>query len=102
MAIKKIELKEMNDLLSKGTTIADIHRKFLKYDYWEIYWRVNDYSFQGKKTMITTRINKIVKSKRPAERRKLAAEAKEHIDDLYSRLKINSKKLIQVDRILRK
>ena len=48
----------MNDLVTKGTTIADIHRKFPKYDYWEIYWEVNDYSFLGKKRMITNRINK--------------------------------------------
>ena len=102
MAVKKIDLTKMNDLVSKGTTIADIHRKFPKYDYWEIYWEVNDYSFLGKKRMITNRIKKIASSRQPAERRELATEAKELLDDLYSQLKINSKKLIQIDRILRR
>ena len=64
----------MNDLLTKGTTIADIHRKFPKYDYWEIYYEVNDYSFLGKKRMITNRINKIAKSKKPSERRELSTK----------------------------
>jgi hypothetical protein len=49
MAISKIELEQMNDLLSKGKTIAELVKKYPKYDYWEIYWQVNDYSFLGKK-----------------------------------------------------
>jgi len=102
VAIKKNDLKSMNDLVSKGATIADIYRKFPKYDYWEIHWEVNDYSFLGKKRMITNRINKIAKSRQPVERQKIADETKELLDDLYSQLKTNSKKLIQIDRILRK
>lgn len=102
MAIKKRDLEKMNGLLVQGTTVADIHRKFPKYDYWEIYWEVNDYSFLGKKRMITNRINKIAKTKVPQIRRDVAIETKELLDELYSQLKVNSKKLIEIDRILRK
>lgn len=101
MGILKSDLKKMNDLIEKGTTIADVQRKFHQYDYWEIYWEINDYSFLGKKRMITNRINKIVKSKSSSERLKIADEAKSLIDELYSQLKTNSKKLIRIDRILR-
>ena len=102
MAIKKIDLEKMNELLTNSTTIAEIQRKFPKYDYWEVYWEVNDYSFLGKKRKITNRINKIAKSKVPQTRRELAVETRELLDELYSQLKINSKKLIEIDRVLRK
>jgi hypothetical protein len=102
MGIKKAELEKMNEMLEKGSTFAQIQRKFEKYDYWEIYWETNDYSFLGKKRMITNRINKIAKSKSPSERREIAKETKEYLDELYSQLKINSKKLIEIDRVLRK
>jgi hypothetical protein len=102
MGIKKAELEKMNEMLEKGATFAQIQRKFQKYDYWEIYWETNDYSFLGKKRMITNRINKIAKSKSPSERREIAKETKEYLDELYSQLKINSKKLIEIDRVLRK
>ena len=102
VAIKKRDLEKMNELLMNGRTIADIQRKFPKYDYWEVYWEVNDYSFLGKKRMITNRINKIAKSKVPQTRRELAVETRELLDELYSQLKTNSKKLLEIDRILRK
>lgn len=102
MAIKKRDLEKMKEALMNGTTIADIQRNFPEYDYWEIYWEVNDYSFLGKKRMITNRINKIARSKVPKERREIAIETKELLDQLYFQLKINSKKLIEIDRALRK
>ena len=102
MAIKKSDLGKMNELLANGTTIAEIQRRYPKYEYWEIYWEVNDYSFLGKKRKITNRINKIAKSKSPQERQDLAGETKELLDELYSQLKFNSKKLIEIDRVLRK
>ena len=102
MAIKKGELEKMNEMLTNGETIAQIQRKFEKYDYWEIYWETNDYSFLGKKRMVTNRINKIAKSKSSSERWKIARETKALLDELYSQLKTNSKKLIEIDRVLRK
>ena len=102
MGIKKAELEKMNEMLEKGATFAQIQRKFKDYDYWEIYWKTNDYSFLGKKRMITNRINKIANSRSRSERRKIAKETKEYLDELYSQLKVNSKKLIEIDRILRK
>jgi hypothetical protein len=100
--IKKAELEKMNEMLEKGSTFAEIQRKFDKYDYWEIYWKTNDYSFLGKKRMITNRINKIAKSRSPSERRKIAKETKEFLNELYDQLKTNSKKLIEIDHVLRK
>jgi hypothetical protein len=102
VAIKKSELEKMNEMLTNGETIAQIHRKFNQYEYWEIYWEINDYSFLGKKRMITNRINKIAKLKIPSERRKISNEAKELLNELYNQLKKNSKKLIEIDRTLRK
>ncbi len=101
MPIRKPDLEKMNDLLSKGTTIADLAKKFPKYDYWEIYWEVNDYSFLGQKRTITNRINKMAKSRSPKERKQFASQATKLITDLYNRLKENSKKLIEIDRVLR-
>lgn len=102
MAIKKAELEQMNEMLEKGATFAQIQRKFVMYDYWEIYWATNDYSFLGKKRRITNRINKIAQSRSFLERRKIAKETKEYLDELYYQLKTNSKKLIEIDRVLRK
>ena len=92
----------MNDLLSKGTTIADLEKKFPKYDYWEVYWEVSDYSFLGKKRTITNRINKMAKSRSPRERAEFASQTKKLITELYKRLKENSEKLIEIDRVLRR
>lgn len=102
MAIKKDELDAMNNLVKNGLTISDISKKFPDYDYWEIYWELNDASFLGKKRTITNRINKLVSSKSKSSREEIADEAKELLDELYISLKKNSKKLIEIDRILRK
>lgn len=89
-------------MLTNGSTIAQIQREFEKYEYWEIYWEINDYSFLGKKRMVTNRIKKISRSKSPSERNKIANEAQILLNELYTQLKINSRKLIEIDRILRK
>jgi len=102
MAINKQDLTDMNDLLAKGKTISQITKKYPQYDYWEIYWKVNDFSFLGKKRTITNRLKKIVTTKSRADREELAGEAQELLDELYETLKINSKKLIEIDRVLRK
>lgn len=102
MAIKHSELKEMNDLLDKGATIAQIAKKYPAYDYWEIYWRVNDNSFLGKKRSITNRLKKLARTKNAASRKAIAKETRQLVDELYRSLKINSKKLIEIDRVLRK
>jgi len=102
MAIKNRDLTEMNDLLAKGKTISQIASKYPKYDYWEIYWEVNDFSFLGKKRTITNRLKKLVTTKKLEDREVLAEEAQKLLDELYERLKSNSKKLIDIDRILRR
>lgn len=102
MAISKRDLAEMNDLLAKGKTIAQIAKKYSQYDYWQVYWEVNDDSFLGKKRTITNRLKKLVTAKTRADREVLAEEAKDLLDELYSRLKGNSKKLIEIDRVLRR
>jgi len=101
MAISKSELESMNDLLAKGKTIAELVKKFPQYDYWDIYWQVNDFSFLGKKRTITNRLKSLVTSKTQADRERLAEEAQELLDELYSQLKSNSAKLIEIDRVLR-
>ena len=101
MTITKSELESMNDLLANGKTIAELVKKFPKYDYWEIYWQVNDFSFLGKKRIITNRLKKLVTTKTQADREQLAGEAQELLNELYVQLKSNSAKLIEIDRVLR-
>jgi hypothetical protein len=102
MPITKQELEEMNDLLAKGKTVADLAKKYSKYDYWEIYWQVSDYSFLGKKRMISNRLRRLVSTKPQAKRQEIATEAKELLDELYKQLKSNSAKLIEINRIIQK
>ncbi|HOD62554.1 MAG TPA: hypothetical protein PKG96_10695 [Bacilli bacterium] len=102
MAIVKAELEIMNDLISKGTNISDLAKKYPQYDYWEIYWSINDYSILGKKRSITNRLNLLVKTQAKDEREKIAAEAQAMLNELYELLKGNSSKLLEIDRILRK
>ena len=102
MAINKSDLKDMNDLLGKGKTIAQIAKKYSSYDYREIKWELNDVSFLGKKRTITNRLKKLVFTKTRAAREELAQEAQEMLNELYHTLKSNSKNLIDIDRILRR
>lgn len=102
MAINKRDLTEMNDLLVKGKTIAQIAEKYPQYDYCEVYWEVNDASFLGKKRTITNRLKRLVTTKTRINREVLAKEAQDLLDELYESLKSNSKKLIEIDRVLRK
>lgn len=101
MAISKSELEAMNDLLGKGTKVADLAKKYPQYDYWEIYWAVNDYSFLGKKRTITNRLKRLVKEKTMEQRQETADEAQELLNELYRQLKRNSEMLIEIDRVLR-
>ncbi len=102
MTIPKSTLKEMNELLNQGKTIAELAQKYRQYDYWEIYWEVDDYSFLGKKRMITNRLKKIRTERGKSDRNALVDEVEDLINQLYDRLKGNSKKLIEIDKILRK
>jgi hypothetical protein len=102
MAIPKNLLEGMNNLLSKGKTISEIAAKYPGYDYSEIYWSVNDYSILGKKRMITNRLKNIVNESSKIKRKEIAGEAQQMLNELYSLLKSNSSKLLEIDRILRK
>ena len=102
MAIKRRDLSEMNDLVGKGMTIAQLAQKYPAHDYWEIYWAVSDASFLGKKRSITNRLKKLVTRNSRPERKVLARKAQDLLDELYDTLKSNSKNLIEIDRILRK
>ena len=102
MAIKEDDLSAMNLLLSQGKTIADIAKKYRQYDDWEIYRQVNDYSFLGKKRKISNNLRKLVATAKKEDREVLADDAKRLLDELYGSLKANSKKLISIDRILKK
>jgi hypothetical protein len=101
MAISKSELEAMNDLLAKGKKVTDLAKKYPQYDYWEIYWAVNDYSFLGKKRTITNRLKRLVKEKTMEQRQETADEAQELLNELYAQLKRNSEMLIEIDRVLR-
>ncbi len=101
MPIPESILEKMNELLKQGKTIAELQQKYSDYDYWEIYWEVDDYSFLGKKRMITNRLKKIRTETDVSERNRLIDEVEDLLNQLYDRLKRNSNKLIEIDRILR-
>ena len=100
MAIKKHELEKMNCLLESGVNIADIAKKYKEYDYWEIYFAVNDFSLIGKKRMITNRLNKLKKRATKEEKKKLIGEIKQQLDEIYDLSKKNGKKLIDINKVL--
>ena len=102
MAIAKNDLSMMNDLLSKGKTIADLAKKFPNYEYSEIYWEVSTSSILGKKRSITNRLVKLITTKTQSERQVLSEEAQDLLNELYEQLKFNSAKLVSIDRVLRK
>ena len=100
MRIKKHELEKMNALIESGEMISSVAKQFPKYDYWDIYWAVEDYSLLGKKRSITNRLNKLQKKQIPSERKKLVKEIKELLDEIYKTSKKNGKKLININKIL--
>ncbi|WYD80801.1 MAG: hypothetical protein V8K32_00060 [Candidatus Electrothrix gigas] len=102
MEVSEHDLKEMNDAIKKRKTISQLAEIFPQYDYSEIYWAIDDYSFLGKKRMITNRLKKMRSATKKAEREELIDEAQELLDGMYDRLKINSKKLTDIDRVLRR
>lgn len=101
MAIKKSDLEKMNDLVGKGATIAEVARKFKKYDYWDVYWEVEDYSLLGKKRSISNRLKKLKRKKLTRDKRvELVDEIGDFLNDIYKISKKNGKKLIDIGRIL--
>lgn len=102
MTINRNDLEKMNDLIGKGATIADIAKKFSKYDYWEIYWAVEDFSLLGKKRSITNRLMKLRKQLPREEQIALIDEVREFLNEIYNTSKKNGKKLIDIREILTK
>lgn len=88
----------MSKLISYDKNISDLSRQFPQYDYWDIYWSVNDYSIQGKKRSVTNRIEKLHFSTiSNDEKEQILNEIQGTVNDLYEMLKANGKKLIEID-----
>ncbi len=100
MEIEEHELEKMNALVESGEMISNVAKQFPKYDYWKIYWEVEDYSLLGKKRVITNRIKKLQKELKNSEHRKLVEEIKELVDEIYKTSKKNGKKLVKISSIL--
>jgi len=100
MAIPQHELKEMNRLLEGGLNISSIWEKYQKYDYWEVYWGVNDYSLLGRKRMITNRINAVRGETTKAKREELLDEINSLVTEMYELTKRNGKKLVEIGKII--
>ena len=100
MKIKKHELEKMNSMVENGEMISSVAKQFPKYDYWDIYWAVEDYSLLGKKRSITNRLNKLKKKQTPIESATLIREVKELIDQIYQTSKKNGKKLSNINKII--
>lgn len=102
MKVSKQDLEKMNGLLDKGTTIADIANKFPKYGYWDIYLQVCDFSLLGKKRSISNRLKKLRKKLSQGDRTTLVDEIAMLLKEIYSQSKANGKKLIDIERVLRR
>jgi len=100
MTIPQHELKEMNRLLEGGMNISSIWEKYQKYDYWEIYWSVSDFSLLGKKRIITNRINSARRATTKAERDELLNEISSLVTEMYELTKRNGKKLVEIGKII--
>lgn len=101
MAVSDNDLQEMNKLISYGKNISDLSRQFPQYDYWDIYWSVNDYSIQGKKRSVTNRIEKLRSSTiSNDEKEQILNEIQGTVNDLYEMLKENGKKLVEIGQII--
>ena len=102
MAVSKQDLEKMNDPLSKGTNIADLAKSFPHYEYWEIYWEVSDYSLLGKKRSISNRLKRLRGELMPESRNAVVDEIVELLNQIYVQSKTNGKKLIDIDKVLRR
>ena len=102
MAIPKIDLEKMNDLLKNGSTIAEIARKFKQYEYWEVYWSVSDYSLLGKKRSITNRLNKLKGNLTRTQRLETISEINGLVKEIYDLSKHNGKKLTDITKVIRR
>ena len=102
MKVSKHDLEKMNGLLDKGTTISDIAKRFSKYHYWDIYWQVSDFSLLGKKRSISNRLKKLRKRLSQADRNALVEEIAKLLKEIYFQSKANGKKLIDIERVLRR
>lgn len=76
MPISKAELAKTSDLLGKGKTFSQIAKQYPQYDYWEIYWKVNDASFLGRKRAISNRLKKLLSATTRADRASLRRKHK--------------------------
>ena len=101
MTIKKSDLKEMNYAIKNGDTIVNVAKQYPQYDYMEIYWNLSDTSFRGKKTMITNALNRAKSERKVSVRNEEIDYAKKLINELYRQLRANSKKLRDIDKVMR-
>jgi hypothetical protein len=101
MAIPDKTREEMKKLLDNGKTYAQIHQKYPEYGYWGILSEVGQKSIFGKKKMITSRLNKLKAARTQEERAEIVEEAKGLLNELYDQLKTNSKKLADIETLIR-
>lgn len=103
VVIAKKDLEKLNRLVDQGKTIADAWREFPQYTYMEVYWSVNNYSLQGKKKMITIRLNKL-KSRglSKTERAMLVKEVNGWVTDIYKLARKNGDKLLDIAKTVEK
>ena len=68
-------------MAAEGQTAMQISRE-LGIGYWDV-WNYVPRTWQGTKSIITRRVNKLVNENNPSVRAELASEVKEYIDFLY-------------------
>jgi len=103
MDVSKKDSERMRRLAQEGKQISKIvEEDFPNLDYWDVYIEIygsGERSSRGIKSMITTRLNKLVDSPKH-ERKAIIEELHELIWHLYEKHKSNQKKLHKIRKAL--
>jgi len=100
--IGKHELQDMDRMIENGATVSEVNTKYPKYDYWEIYSSIGDYSLLGKKRCVSNRLKKLKGQISQSEKETLIDEVQELVDDIYEVSKKNGRKLIDIAKLIGK
>lgn len=100
MVIPKSEIEKMEKALESGATISEIARSFPKYNYWDIYYELSDYSLLGKKRSLTNRIKKLRKFSNHKQFGILLDEIGDLSSEIYDSGKKSGKRLRDIAKIL--
>ena len=81
MELTTAQIDSIKQMAGRGQSIGKISKE-LKLDYWLV-WKYAERSWQGTKTVITRRLNLLVKEQNQSAREEMVSEVRECVDYLY-------------------